>query len=179
MYGEGHSHTEISLIHSYIIHNELLITNIECIAFFAPYLMKQNYYSHFVDENIKTERSDLHRITLLTRAPVFEPSLVWYSLLFYEDSPLIPPALPSFWPMILSLQGWISTMLLATLKLKYIQVWIYLYICMKCMKSSNCISLNMTKNNWSQAGQSLMENIGHFIVFNMQWVIYSGYGGGS
>ena len=36
----------------------------------------------------------------------------------------------------------------------------------------------MTKNNWSQAGQSLMENIGHFIVFNMQWVIYSGYGGG-
>lgn len=40
--------------------------------------------------------------------------------------------------------------------------------------------LKYDKNNWSQAGQSLMENIGNFIVFNMQWAIYSGYGvGGS
>lgn len=160
MYREGHPHAEISLIHSYIFHNELFITNIECITFFAPHLMKQNYYSHFVDENIETERSGLHRITLLTIAPVFEPTLVWFSLLFYETSPLIPPALPSFWPMILSLHGWISTMLLATLRLKYIQVWIT-----EMYEIFKWYQFKYDKNNWAKAGQSLMENAGYFIVF--------------
>ena len=160
MYGEGHPHAEISLIHSYIMHNELLITSIECITFLAPYLMKQNYYSHFVDENIETKRSDLHGITLLTIAPVFEPTLVWFSLLFYESSPLIPPALPSFWPTILSLQGWISIMLLAPLRLKYIQVWIT-----EMYEIFKLYQFKYDKNNWAQAGQFLMENIGRFIVF--------------
>ena len=27
------------------------------------------------------------------------------------------------------------------------------------------MSLNMTPNNWAHAGLSLMENVGHFIVF--------------
>lgn len=72
--------------------------------------MKQNYYSHFVDENIETERSACMEYVADNSTSIWTHFGLILSTLLWNLS-TNSPALPSFWPMILSLHGWISTML--------------------------------------------------------------------